>query len=445
MPRTPKVTPSTELQIQLFRLPEVPEPYKKAVEVVHSKPHAPMSLVHRKLLNAWLKNAVEEAPDKDGWWTISILDMSESIGFDSNNRTYLTSAARELMSIVFEWDLMAEMKRRTSWKASVLFPEVEISAGFIRYQISKQLQAKVLNPEIYAQIDQRVIRQFRRGTSIGLYEFCIRYQRLPKTPEVPWEEFRDMIMGASADAKSYKQYKVFKDKVLKPAIAEVNTVVDIQIELGETTKGRKVTGLFFHITRKESAPIAELAAPEKAEDVAALVAFGIPQSEAAKLAKAYSHSAIEAAIEYTRKRSAAKELQKLGSPAAYLRRALVEKWAVVDVPAAPKAAAKAAPKAKAQQSDQSGLLASYLGQRDKESESYFYELDAAEQQKLLDEYNEQQELASLRIKPVKGGKQPGKAATSKFFRWLGEKTWGPVSQDQMLAYANKLFFSAVAT
>ncbi len=119
MPRNTKVTPPTDLQIQLFRLPEVPEPYKKAVEVVHSKPHAPMSLVHRKLLNAWLKNAVEQPPDKDGWWTISIVEMSESIGFDSNNRTYLTSAARELMSIVFEWDLMAEMKRRTSWKASV--------------------------------------------------------------------------------------------------------------------------------------------------------------------------------------------------------------------------------------------------------------------------------------------------------------------------------------
>ncbi|WP_409960621.1 hypothetical protein, partial [Acidovorax sp.] len=44
MPRQPrhsKVDPPTELQIQLFRLPEVPEPYKKAVEVVHSKPHAP--------------------------------------------------------------------------------------------------------------------------------------------------------------------------------------------------------------------------------------------------------------------------------------------------------------------------------------------------------------------------------------------------------------------
>ena len=53
MARQSKVTQPTEGQIQLFRLPEVPEPYKKAVEVLHSKPRAPMSLMHRKLLNAW--------------------------------------------------------------------------------------------------------------------------------------------------------------------------------------------------------------------------------------------------------------------------------------------------------------------------------------------------------------------------------------------------------
>lgn len=42
-----------------------------------------------------------------------------------------------------------------------------------------------------------------------------------------------MLMGESADAKSYQEYKVFKDKVLKVAIAEVNALSDIEIELVE--------------------------------------------------------------------------------------------------------------------------------------------------------------------------------------------------------------------
>lgn len=442
MARQSKVTQPTDGQIQLFRLPEVPEPYKKAVEVLHSKPRAPMSLMHRKLLNAWLKNAVESKPDKEGWWSLPIVEMSESIGFDSNNRDYLTASARELMTIVFEWDLMAEVQRRTLWKASVLFPDVEITSGLIRYQISKQLQEKVLSPEIYALIDQRVIRQFRRGTSIGLYEFCIRYQRLPKTPEVPWETFRDMIMGTSADAKSYKQYKVFKDKVLKPAIAEVNAVVELQIGLQETTRGRKVVGLSFLILKRETAPPEEFTSPDEITDTAAMVGFGIPQSEATKLAKSYTHSEIAAAIEYTRKRSVAKNADKLDNPAAYLRRALVEKWAIVEGQPPEKAIVKPAAKKKPPAPDQSRLQEACLAQRDKEAEGYFYELDPSEQQKLLDEYNSQQELASLKIKI--GGRVPGKAATSKFFRWLALKTWGPVTPDQLLEYANNLLFGGKA-
>lgn len=425
-----------EGQIQLFRTPAIPEPYRKAVEVLHSKPRAPMSLMHRKLLNAWLKNALESKPDQDGWWTLSVSQLSEDIGFDSNNREYLTSAARELMSVIFEWDIMAETHRRMHWKASVLFPDVEIGSGIIRYQISKQLQEKVLNPEIYALIDQRVIRQFRRGTSIALYEFCVRYQRLPKTPVVAWETFRDMIMGTSADAKSYRQYKVFKDKVLKPAIAEVRTVVsDLEIELQETHAGRKVEGLSFLLTKLDSAPSLDFASPDELTDTSALVAFGIPKTEATKLAKTYNHHDIDAALQYTRKRMAAKNKDKLDNPAAYLRRALAEKWAVVEGQPAETTPLKPAK----QSSGASELEEACLMQRGREAEEYFYELDTSEQQNLVEEYNGQQEIASLKLKL--GSSKPAKAATASFFRWLAVKTWGELTQDEIVKYASALLFS----
>ncbi|MBV7542092.1 replication initiation protein [Acidovorax sp. sic0104] len=441
MRRTSSAKTTSEGQIQLFRFPEVPEHFKKPVEVVHSRPHSQMSLVHRKLLSAWLKNAVETNPDKDGWWTLAIVDLAESIGFDSNNRDHLSTSARELMSIVFEWDVMAETRRRSTWKASVLFPDVEISSGSVRYRISTQLQEKVLSPEIYALIDQRAIRQFRRGSSIGLYEFCIRYQKLPKTAEVPWEVLRDMIMGASAEAKSYQQYKVFKDKVLKPGIAEVNSIVDMQIQLEETTRGRKVVSVFFHITHKQPAPEQELSAPEDLADVAAMVSMGLPQSEATKLARTYGHTELAAAIDYTRKRMGAKDLKELGSPAAYLRRALLEKWVPPGSKSAEKSPPKLPAKKKAAPGEQSQLLEACLAQRDGEAKGYFNELDPSEQKKMLEEYNAQQEIASLRIK-AKAGKAPGKAATASFFRWLSIKTWGPVTKEHMLAYAENLVFGS---
>ena len=113
-------------QFGLFKLPETPDPFRKAVQVVHSKPRAPMSLLQHKLANVWLKNAMVTQADEQGWYTIPIRTMAVDVGFDSNNREYLKQSAEQLMRIVFEWDVVAPQHKRVLWKASVLFPEVEI-------------------------------------------------------------------------------------------------------------------------------------------------------------------------------------------------------------------------------------------------------------------------------------------------------------------------------
>ncbi|MFX8957410.1 RepB family plasmid replication initiator protein, partial [Acinetobacter baumannii] len=90
----------------------------------------------------------------------------------SNNRQYLKESAEALMRIVFEWDVMSPTNKRP-WKASVMFPEVEIHADVIRYQISSQLRELIVKPEIYAVIDMNVVRRFRRASSLAIWEFCV--------------------------------------------------------------------------------------------------------------------------------------------------------------------------------------------------------------------------------------------------------------------------------
>lgn len=137
MPR--KKTTDEQSQIALFQAPEVPNAFRKPVQVIHSKPKTSLSLLHRKLANAWLKNA-SDTPSDDGWWTIHTATMATDIGFDSNNRAYLIDSARALMGIIFEWDVIAPEGKRKLWKASVLFPEVEIRPDTIRYQISRPFE-----------------------------------------------------------------------------------------------------------------------------------------------------------------------------------------------------------------------------------------------------------------------------------------------------------------
>ena len=253
---------SPEGQISLFASKETPDAFRKAVQVLHSKPKQPLSLLQRKLGNAWAKHAIENSPDANGWWVLGIKDLAEDVGFDSNNRQYLKESAEALMRIVFEWDVMSPTNKRP-WKASVMFPEVEIHADVIRYQISSQLRELIVKPEIYAVIDMNVVRRFRRASSLAIWEFCVRFEKIGRTTEVQWEQFRDMILGETAEARTYQEYKYFKAKVLKPAIAEVNSESNLTIDLVEAKIGKRVTSLRFEVHKK-------LVAEEVVEDGLAL-------------------------------------------------------------------------------------------------------------------------------------------------------------------------------
>lgn len=79
MPR--KKSSDEHSQIALFQAPEVPNAFRKPVQVIHSKPKSSLSLLHRKLANAWLKNA-SDTPSDDGWWTIHTAIMATGIGYD---------------------------------------------------------------------------------------------------------------------------------------------------------------------------------------------------------------------------------------------------------------------------------------------------------------------------------------------------------------------------
>ena len=415
-------------QIGLFKLPETPDPFRKAVQVLHSKPRAPMSLLQRKLANVWLKNAMVTQADDQGWYSIPIRLMAVDVGFDSNNREYLKQSAEQLMRIVFEWDVVAPEHKRVLWKASVLFPEVEIRPDILRYQISRQLRDHVLNPEMYALIDMNVVRKFRKAASIPIYEFCVRFEKINITAEVPWQEFRDMVLGESSEAKaSYAEYKYFKQKVLNPCIAEINAESTVSIALLETKIGRRINTIRFSVQRRpDLATEGESISDEQhLELVAEMVHLGVPQSEARKLMRNHSASDVRAAVDFTKKRNAEKRGNKLENPAAYFRQALTTGWGKaqdVDVK-------HAAPAVK---DGIDPLEEEFELQRMAEAEGYFNELDPPDQTRLMEAYNAKQEIPQLRV-----SKKRSRASTTAFLRWVAVETWGLATAEDLLKFAKQ--------
>ncbi len=414
-------TPSPEGQISLFTSKEAPDAFRKAVQIVHSKPKQPLSLLQRKLGNAWAKHAVENNPDDRGWWVLGIKDLAIDVGFDSNNRQYLKESAEALMRIVFEWDVISPIKKGP-WKASVMFPEVEIHANVIRYQISSQLRELIVKPEIYALIDMNVVRRFRRASSLAIWEFCIRFEKIRHATEVEWEKFRDMVLGEAAEAKTYREYKYFKAKVLKPAIAEINAESNLRIALVESKIGKRIASVRFQIEKKQAVEEAVDDA-HAMEVIGEIVRLGVMQSEARRLVKDNSLESVRAAMEYTKRRLVDKRGEKLENPAAYFRHALQHRYAVPVQSGETKVA---------EQPPKMDLRAAYLKSLLAQIEGYFKELDADERSTLIERYNEQA-LSALQLK-----KKASKAAEVGFRSWLVKDTWGDPTADDLVNFAQQV-------
>lgn len=417
-------------QVSLFGFQEAPDPFRKAVQVVHSKPRSPLSLLQRKLGNAWLKHAIENECSPDGWWELGIGALAQSIGFDSHNRQYLRESAEALMRIVFEWDVIAPDNKRVQWKASVLFPEIEIHSDVIRYQISGQMRERLLNPDMYALIDMAIVRRFRRAASLAIWEFCVRFEGIGRTSEVKWEAFRDMILGDSADNKTYREYKYFKSKVLVPAIAEICSESNHQIELVETRVGRRVNTVRFNV-RGKAAHLAEGEDPRTVEVVAELKRLGVPPSEARRAIRNSSVEDVRGALDYTKRRVADRNLKPLDNPAAYFRHALTHRYAH------PEAADVKEPGAGKQAKPKIDIKAAYMARQVVEAEAYFRELDPEDQTEMIEKYNASQPTSVLRMKP-----KATKVAQAAFFGWLALTTWGEPDPEVLLEFAQQLIGSS---
>ncbi|MBG6083219.1 hypothetical protein IWX58_004969 [Rubrivivax gelatinosus] len=404
------------------------------MEIVHALPRQSLSLLARKLGNVMLKMVVTVGGRPDGWYEIGLSQLAKQAGFDSKDVAHLKASLRSLMGLVFEWDVVAQASGRkaSGWEAAVLFPNVKIppGAGVVRFQVNPELLPLIVKPEVYALIDLAIVRRFRRAASLALWEHCVRFERVGSTSEVPWQTLRDILLGHSADSKTYTEFKYFKAKVLAPAVKEINSQSNHVVEMRLNYLGRFVSTVAFNIAQKQAS---EALTPDKLEIVGDMVALGVPQGDARRLGKMYTETKLRGALDYTKERMADSKREKLANPAAYFRHALHAGYARDSASVQPKPA-------EAPRRDPSEALAEQLAMhRSKEAEAYFRELEPEEQVELVRRYNDQQALSVLHVKP-----KAGKAARAAFARWLSLDTWGQPSSDEVLEFAARLISAATA-
>src|SRR5262249_29778312 len=162
---------------------------------------------------------------------------------------YLKEASRAMMRCIVEWDVL-DKDGSPEWGATALLAQVKIKKGVCTYAYSPELRRRLHNPVMYARLDLNLQRQFESKYALALWELCTDYlgsgRAYGETPFITIEDFRK-LMGVTE--KMYPAFMNFNQKVIKPAVEEINKVSDFRVEVECKRQGRKVIAIKFKISR----------------------------------------------------------------------------------------------------------------------------------------------------------------------------------------------------
>ncbi|CAM2183097.1 Initiator Rep protein WH1 domain-containing protein [Paraburkholderia sacchari] len=425
---------------------------RKAVEAIAIQPKSgKITLLTRKLFNVLL--AVAQQADESGDTYRALLsDIVANSAFDSNDTALVKEHLRRMVSVQVEWSQgTSSQKPGRKWGISTLIADAEILEDpatrrvWVEFSFAPKIKKKLLDPVQYARLSLQFQSQLRSSAGLALYEICVRYLTNPShlTMRETWEWWRPILSGTpdtEAGDEAKREYKYFKRDYLRPAIAEVNAVTNIFVELIEHREGRRVAEIQFRVTERKQPMLALDEHPNVFDStlVDRMVKIGIPLKEAQSLYADSEENRIRAALQLTEQRMRSTSLPPVRSAAALFKDALKKGYAppVEDsAPGAPSAARAVAGSAAADD-PKARLMDEYAAYRRKEARALYDEQGELEREVARTSF-ENDELPALGAHLRDDWRRRGldsKLADTAFFDWLARKTWGEPTDGDLLAF-----------
>jgi hypothetical protein len=227
--------------------------------------HNTLTLLQRKTWNVLLWHAYHELPTKD-MHSISTQQLMRLVGYDSKDEAYLKEVTMAMMQCIVEWNVLGKDGAQL-WGAAVLLASVEMDHGLCSYGFAPHLRHKLYNPDMFARLDLDLQKQFKSKYALALWELCTDYlggkREVGETPWITLAEFRQ-LMGIAAGM--YPLYKLFSQRVLTPALTEINRVSDFRVAVAYQRHGRQITALKFTMRRIVALPDPATLSPRQAAD-----------------------------------------------------------------------------------------------------------------------------------------------------------------------------------
>lgn len=212
-----------------------------------------ITLLGRKIWNKLLKEAQRQGMDTETH-SAPLREIVQGIEYNSKDLALVKRHLRAMITTLVEWQSPTKGEG-TLWAACGMLAHanLELRHGetWVEWSYAVNMRQELLQPYVWAHLDMEIMVQFTTHAALSLYENCARYKGVGQTPQQDWNWWRPVLTGRPDTEKSANfEYRVFKRDVLNKAIAQVNQISDIELEMVEYKSGRFISALQFRVRSK---------------------------------------------------------------------------------------------------------------------------------------------------------------------------------------------------
>jgi hypothetical protein len=304
----------------------IDSPLRKPVNTLAIVPtkSSKITVLARKAYNVLLYIAQEQGIDQEVF-RAPLQSILRGVDFNSNAHEIVKQHLRAMVSTTVEWQ-SPTVGEGEAWNVAGLLAHAKVykqsGENWVEWSFAPNIKHELLEPQRFARLRLDVISQLRRHSGVVLYEICARYRDVGLTARQPWQWWRPVLTGSADTEDSLKQeYRFFKRDVLKLAIAEVNAVTDLDVELIEHKAGRFIADIQFRVAKKQQEALS-LRHPPQPVDMSQVVratVAGIRAEDAETLIQKHGNEVMKAGLDALQKRAASEFPEPLRDPHRYLR------------------------------------------------------------------------------------------------------------------------------
>lgn len=213
-----------------------------------------LTRTEQKLIN-YMISMIEPTDADFKVYRIKVADFAQLVGIDMRHAYSLFIEMSESLLKKIFWIKDGERTTAVQW---VMKPEYLEKQGVMQLRLDPDIKKYLIGlKKDFTEYDLFNILSLKTKYAITIYEFMKSYQ-YKKNVEIEVSKFVDFI---ASDVQSYKSFGIFKQRVLDPALDDINLNTDMNISYKcldlhknemKTLRGKKVSFLRFRINGKKT-------------------------------------------------------------------------------------------------------------------------------------------------------------------------------------------------